>query len=445
MSNSGIDGAEAYRLHFTEGKTWAEVGRALRCHARAAKSASWRYEQRSKHDPRPPATAPSAASAFTADGNTATLEYTGPIKNLSELIAAHGIDLTVWQVDGRVKHNTWTTPAKVGEKWTYFQNHQVTAYFVKRAPEPVGLAVQAVRAATPVPPVCIETLPITGSALILPDAHIGFRKAAHNAQLTPFHDRAALSIAVQIAQQAQPEFIVILGDWLDLPDWSDKFTREPEFYQTTQPAICEAHYWLAQLRAACPQAVIVLHEGNHEARFLKAILTHLPAAYGLQPVSVALPVLTLPYLLDLAGLDIHWHGDYPNDVTWMTETLLCGHGDIAQKPGATARALTAGEVSQIVGHIHRREVASRTLWTRQGARTVTAYSPGCLCRIDGAVPANRERQQWQQGLAWVDFAPAQQSVTLVEIERGAALFNRSAYVGSLSTAGLAAQFPAWRW
>ena len=59
----------------------------------------------------------------------------------------------------------------------------------------------------------------------------------------------------------------------------------------------------------------------------------------------------------------------------------------------SARMLKGAHVSQIVGHIHRREYAARTIYGPHGRRTIFAASPGTLCRVDGVVrlPTHRSR------------------------------------------------------
>jgi hypothetical protein len=62
-------------------------------------------------------------------------------------------------------------------------------------------------------------------------------------------------------------------------------------------------------------------------------------------------------------------------------------------PLDSVKAIVHGsDVTEIVGHIHRVEWMSRTLHHRNRIRTITAFSPGCTCRIDGRVPGSRGLQ-----------------------------------------------------
>src|SRR5690606_7421642 len=92
-------------------------------------------------------------------------------------------------------------------------------------------------------------------AVVLPDPQIGYRRDVETGELDPFHDEAALTVALQITADAQPAQVVNLGDLLDLPEWGT-YEQEPAFQQTTQPTIDRAHRFLAEQRAAAPDAKI---------------------------------------------------------------------------------------------------------------------------------------------------------------------------------------------
>jgi hypothetical protein len=94
------------------------------------------------------------------------------------------------------------------------------------------------------------------------------------------------------------------------------------------------------------------------------------------------------------------------------------HGDkVVSNNSTTKKYLDNERISVIYGHIHRNEVAYRTRATEDGPRTIMAASPGCLCRIDGAVPSAKSgrndfglpiykgAENWQQGLAMVQYQP----------------------------------------
>ena len=268
--------------------------------------------------------------------------------------------------------------------------------------------------------------------LVLPDPQFGFYKDLRTGELEPFHDRRALDLAVQVSYSIRPHYIVCLGDILDLADWSDKFPRTPDMEQTTQPAVIEASWWLGRLRQSSTRAVMNLLEGNHDKRMELAIVNHLKAAYGLRPADeLALPPsLSIPRLLALHKIGCNYSDAYPNGQFWLTDNFVFEHGDTVRGgSGNTASAIVnKSDVSVMSGHIHRIEQALRT---KSDGTTIGAYSPGCLCRVDGAVPGRKKRQNWQQGLSMIHFEPDtnHMHVQLVEIKDGTALINGKVFAG----------------
>ena len=350
-------------------------------------------------------------SSFFIDGNEAELSWATsrqPIKTLDELIASHQIDMAVWRQHGEVLHNVWTTPrAKRGaDGFEFFENHQVKARFIKRNPEAIFPVIQpndlCVEFKDPVPP----KREGIGTSFVFADPHFGYRKDLKTARLTPFHNRRVLDVCLQIISITQPDRVDILGDWLDMSEWTDKFMRDPEFYWTTQPALLESAWWLTQIRMAVPNAYIALHQGNHDKRLDDALKTHLPAAYDLKAVDELdlPPALSLPKLLALHKLHVDWVGDYPNDRAWVNNGVMLEHGEKALSPGMTSRAVVKdAHECHVFGHVHRREMTDKSIHTREGDRSVTAFCPACTCWTDGRVPGSNPRGQWQNGAAHIHY------------------------------------------
>lgn len=248
-----------------------------------------------------------------------------------------------------------------------------------------------------------------------------------------FHDRGVLDIALQLAQRLQFNHIVIGGDTIDANEWSDKFIKEPEFYWTTKPALLELSWFFGRLRVAAPHAKIDVIEGNHCIRLSHAVIKYLPAAYQLRPdtqVEYSSPI-SLPALTGMRQMNITWIGGYPNAVVWLADGLAAVHGDVARgNPGATAWALIEKAThSTIFGHIHRREIVSRTIDDHHGIRTITGACPGCMCRVDGVVPGhNPRRQNWQQGIGVAYHTDKKLiSYDIIPIENGKAYYQGNHY------------------
>jgi hypothetical protein len=217
-----------------------------------------------------------------------------------------------------------------------------------------------------------------------------------------------MDVALQIARYIKPDRIVLLGDNLDLPQES-KYPTGPEFFFTTQAAAVELAWWLAQFRDIDPDMEIDYIAGNHDIRAEKALMMNAISAYGLKSVDDlnGPPLLSIPKLLGLDKLNITYHPNYPHGKVVLNDNLVCIHGETAKsESGATVSAVVKDtRVSVIQGHIHRYEVATKTLWGADDtAYMYTAASFGCLCKIDpGAVPGAKAYQNWQQGVGIVYY------------------------------------------
>jgi hypothetical protein len=127
------------------------------------------------------------------------------------------------------------------------------------------------------------------------------------------------------------------------------------------------------------------------------------------------------------------------------------HGDKVASGGSTAhKYLSSEKVSVIYGHIHRREWAERTRDDFNGPRTVMAASPGCLCRVDGAIPSVKggidldgrplkRTEDWQQGIAVIPYDPETGKFVYeqVAITDGFAMYRGKEYEASASANHLA--------
>jgi hypothetical protein len=147
--------------------------------------------------------------------------------------------------------------------------------------------------------------------------------------------------------------------------------------------------------------------------------------------------MSIPHLLRLDDLKIIYASGYPANIIWITDRLACVHGEKVRSGGSTAAAVVDDErVSIIFGHIHRIELQHKTRRVREGARTSLAASPGCLCRIDGAVPSTKggidvfgrplvRPENWQQGFAILTYRPDDGpfALELVAIHDGTAIMR----------------------
>lgn len=371
------------------------------------------------------------------------------IKNEEDLIREAQIDMKTWKcVDWEA--TVWEMGAKVVDRDLRYKDGKATgtiksqgltvtdlwrvnAKFIRREPIEITPVIKPVVVNFKLPPALSKTeLAYPRKALIGSDPQFGFYRSLRTGQLTPFHDRKALDVMLQVAQDYDFTHIVFLGDWLDLADWTDKFIRSPNMYWTTQPAAIESKWWLTQFVSTNPQAETSIIEGNHDKRINDSIMKHLKEAFEIKSVDALElpPLLSVPRILALHDIDVKWVGPYPDGQVWITDHLACEHGDkVRAGSGATAAALIKdAHYSIVFGHIHRVEAAFKTIHNRGGITLIQVWSIGCLCRNDGAVPAGKKRQNWQQAFAVVDyFEDSFFQLTPVVIEGGRAIYNGKVY------------------
>lgn len=284
-------------------------------------------------------------------------------------------------------------------------------------------------------------------AVVLPDPQIGFRKYS-DGEMDPFHDDSAMDVAIQVTAALEHEVgvaqVINLGDYLDLPQ-QGKYAQEAAFAHTTQPALDRGGIFLAEQRAAAPNAKLVLIEGNHDKRMRNFVEMNALSAFGLKRANTpeSWPVMSVPYLLRMDELgDCIYMDGWPAATWWINEKLRAIHGDKVRSNGSTAAAYTNDmpHVSTIFGHIHRQEIQSKTTFDRQGKIKSMAISPGCLCRIDGSVPSVKGGQKddgrpvlhyenWQQGISVVTYKPEGSfHVDLVHIDNGKTLYRGQEFI-----------------
>lgn len=281
-----------------------------------------------------------------------------------------------------------------------------------------------------------------GIAVILPDPQIGFRKNVKTGELTPFHDEKAMNVALSITADLNPDKVVNLGDFLDLPNVS-RYEQEPAFYATTQASIDAGYRFLAMERAAAPHAEIYLIEGNHDMRLQRFITKNAVAAFGLSRADSPeeWPVLSLPFLMRMDELGIEYVSGYPNAEVYINKGLRCEHGRKHAQRGKIAHKIMSGEsTSTITGHNHHVEIAHRTFVDRGETRVVMGATLGCLCRTDGSVPSARTgldpngdvitaQMDWQQAIGVVEYDRDGEdfNLTPVIIKNGTAVYNGKIY------------------
>jgi predicted phosphodiesterase len=344
-----------------------------------------------------------------ADAEQTTVESDGPtIKTLEALLDAAEVDLGKWRVTKQVV-NTWAG------------NWQVKAWL-----EPVPEWLPDLSSIDLPDTPTLKPMPDTDgveSVLFVPDQQFGWRWDFETGELDPVHDPVAVALAEEVARRMKPDVIVLAGDVLDFAAFSTKYVVDPALRNTATQALQAAHDHIAALAAV---AQVFVLPGNHDIRVSTAATSLIPELAYLQPANSDVPLLALERLLDLEPIGACVvPGGYPHAELFLFDgTARFTHGvKVKQRGGQTAAAvLQDAQVSTYFGHIHRAEVASRTIHTHSGRRVLHAGSPGTLSRLDGVVPGSH-RPDWQQAVMPIYYRNGCQYPSLVHFEGRSAVWE----------------------
>ena len=356
----------------------------------------------------------------------------GKAPTLQTLLEKFNVSEEEWKVTN-FKVNQWDVSAKeeVDGKivWNTHTNYQARASLVRK--RPVKCDFPAVQGAT-VGDVKLNVKTPKRNLkvdIVLPDAQVGFKRDIHSGELAPLHDLKAIAIATEIIKEIKPDRIIMLGDMLDLPDWSTHFVRSPEFYFTTQPSLDWLASWIKELRPYCKEMVYI--EGNHEKRMIDSIVQNTIQAYGIKPANEpdVPPIVSVPYMLGLHKIGVEYIGNYPHGEFYINDNLVCIHGNkVGPKSGQSImKMLDSPRISVIQGHVHRLEMGHKTVWSHGQPKIYQAVSLGTLARIDGIVPGGGTRYNWQQGFGIVEYDNDRFQIDSVGIYDGKAIFKGKFY------------------
>ena len=356
----------------------------------------------------------------------------GKAPTLQTLLEKFNVSEEEWKVTN-FKVNQWDVSAKeeVDGKivWNTHTNYQARASLVRK--RPVKCDFPSVQGAT-VGDVKLNVKTPKRNLnvdIVLPDAQVGFKRDIHSGELTPLHDLKAIAIATEIIKEIKPNRIIMLGDMLDLPDWSTHYVRSPEFYFTTQPSLDWLASWIKELRPYCKEMVYI--EGNHEKRMIDSIVQNTIQAYGIKPANEpdVPPIVSVPYMLGLHKMGVEYIGNYPHGEFYINDNLVCIHGNkVGPKSGQSVmKMLDSPRISVIQGHVHRLEMGHKTVWSHGQPKIYQAVSLGTLARIDGIVPGGGARYNWQQGFGIVEYDNDRFQIDSVGIYDGKAIFKGKFY------------------
>jgi len=282
------------------------------------------------------------------------------------------------------------------------------------------------------------------TAIIGADTQIGF-DMDDQGFLSPFHDDQAIDVFLQLVQLENPDQTILAGDILDLAE-QGRWVQEARFANTTQHALERGRKLAADTRARTSGEIHWI-EGNHDKRMQGFMEANAKSAMGIKKAGYpdSWPVMSLPNLIGLDEFDTNYIDAYPAGAHWITNNLRVIHGTKSRSNGSTASAYAnqTPHLSTIFGHSHRLEIQSKTIFDRAGKIRTMNVNPGCLCKVDGAVPSvhgarhlNGDKatyfEDWQQGVAIVRYLERGDFfVELVQIDDGKTIYQGQELVSSV--------------
>ena len=210
--------------------------------------------------------------------------------------------------------------------------------------------------------------------LVLSDIHI------------PYHDQAALALALAYARDYRPTHIVLNGDILDAQEISSH-PKDKHNPITFQDELNEARQFLRVLRHDHKAAKIVYTMGNHEHRLERYLTAHAPEL-------ASVDALALDELLELQAHGIEFVDQRCKVQIGPFEVF---HGSIIRKDaGNSVRGhMTRRGGSVVMGHTHRMGIVARA--DRNGVHW--GIENGHLSDPD---PDWTHDPDWQQGFSQID-------------------------------------------
>ena len=212
-------------------------------------------------------------------------------------------------------------------------------------------------------------------SLILADAHV------------PYHDKKALSIALNYGLEQDVDTLVLLGDWSDFYSVSrwEKDPRKRDFQGELDTVIEIFELIREQFKT---QSIVYLL-GNHEERFDKYLKVKAPELFGFSYLNFEtlieadrfnIQVVRNKRILKIGSLNlIHGH------------ELNVGRGVV---PSRTLY-LKAKQKS-LMGHLH---TTTHYSTKKLAGEVVSCWSVGCLCELR---PEYAPYNEWNHGFAVVE-------------------------------------------
>lgn len=229
---------------------------------------------------------------------------------------------------------------------------------------------------------------------------------------TPFHDKLAVKIALELIKDFKPQEIVILGDFFDCYSVS-QYDKDPlKCFNLLEDELVEGRELLSEIERVSKCKSVVFLEGNHEARIAKYINVYASKLGGTLSVR---EVLKIPK---------HYrYFPYGQSGHYRFANFIATHGSIANQHSCASMVKKYG-ANVIFGHVHQlQEYHVRNIHGDDFA----AYSCGWLGDMERAAEYVKNFGNWTQGLGLGYSTSRRTFMQLVPIINHEAVLNGEIY------------------
>ena len=212
--------------------------------------------------------------------------------------------------------------------------------------------------------------------LVLSDIHI------------PYHDKAALKIAIKYGKENGANVILLNGDIVDCYSIS-RYEKDPE-QRNFANELQQTRHFLSLLRKEFPKARIIFKLGNHEERYEKFLFLKAPEFLGISD-------FRLQQLLHFDEFKIELVKDQ-NVIRLGKLNVLHGHEyrfGVNNPVNAARGYYNRAKAHVLAGHLH---VTSNHKEKNLEGHVVSTWSTGALCEMH---PAYHKFPNWNLGFAFV--------------------------------------------
>ena len=216
-------------------------------------------------------------------------------------------------------------------------------------------------------------------ALIIPDCHI------------PYEDKRAYELMLKVAQDVDPDEIVILGDYADFYAINSHGKDGAVGNGLLEDEVFEVIERLKELNKLFPKAKKVFIEGNHEYRLGRYINSKCPDLYGVFDTASVLELKVLGYEF------VPYSPDQKYRV--LDSKLIARHEPLAGGKHVAQNTVEKAMHSVIFGHTHRIQEAQVVTMCGENYRGI---SSGWLGDKNSPVFSYvKSHHQWSQGFSVV--------------------------------------------